>query len=150
MRTISTICLLCLLFSCAEKEHSRIDFLVGTWKVADKEQYEVWDKNNTNDLIGHSYRIANDQKTITETLAINQIGNQIIYEATVPDQNEGATIPFTLNNDIDTYLSFENPEHDFPKKIQYKRINSNQIEVTVLGDQGKGFSYTQFRYDTNE
>lgn len=71
--------------------------------------------------------------------------NKVIYEATVPDQNEGKAIPFTLNNDIKEYLSFENIEHDFPKKIQYKRINEDEIEVTVLGDEGKGFTYKQLK-----
>ncbi len=119
--------------------------MVGTWKMEGKEQYEVWETNKNKELIGYSYKIENNQKTITETLSIKIIDNQFIYEATVPDQNEGKTIQFTLNNKIQTYLSFENIEHDFPKKIQYKRINDNEIEITVLGDKGQGFSYTQIK-----
>jgi hypothetical protein len=110
-----------------------------------KEQYEVWEKNKNNELIGHSYKLNNNQKTISETLLIKKTGNQIIYEATVPDQNEGKTIQFILNADIKSYLSFENDKHDFPKKIQYKKINDDEIEVTVSGEKGKGFSYTQLK-----
>jgi len=44
--------------------------------------------------------------------------NNIIFEAMVPDQNEERMIQFTLNN---------------------------EIEVTVLDDEGMGFSYTQLK-----
>jgi hypothetical protein len=40
-------------------------------------------------------------------------------------------------------LSFENLAHDFPKKIQYKSLNENEIQVTVTGDEGSGFSFKQ-------
>ena len=145
MRTLTTICILCLLIACSENKISRVDFMVGTWKMEGKEQYEVWESTKNKELIGYSYRFNDNQKIITETLSIKIIENNIIYEATVPDQNEGKTIPFTLNNEIKEYLSFENIKHDFPKKIQYKRLNNDEIEVTVLGDEGKGFSYKQLK-----
>lgn len=108
-----------------------------------KDQYEIWEKTKNKEFIGYSYKINNNEKIITETLSIKLMNDQIFYEATVPDQNDGKTIRFRLNAEINEYLSFENIEHDFPKKIQYKKINDDEIEVTVLGDQDNGFSYTQ-------
>ena len=143
MKTLTSLCILSLLVACPKNKISRVDFMLGTWKIEDKEQYEVWEVSKNNTLIGYSYKYKNNQKIITETLSIKLIENTIIYEATVPNQNEGKTIPFTLNNELKEYLSFENIEHDFPKKIQYKKINDDEIEVTVLGDEDKGFSYKQ-------
>ncbi len=148
MKTLSYICILCLLLACSENKLSRIDFLIGTWKMEGKEQYENWELSNNKELNGYSYKFKDSQKIITETLSIKILENKVIFEATVPDQNEGKTIPFTLNNEIKDYLSFENIDHDFPKKIQYKRINENEIEVTVLGDEGEGFSYKQLKQRT--
>ena len=148
MKTLITICILCLLLTCSENKLSIVDFIVGTWKMEGKEQYEIWELSNNKELIGYSYKLKDGQKLITETLSIKILESTIILEATVPDQNEGKTIPFTLNNEIKDYLSFENIDHDFPKKIQYKRINENEIEVTVLGDEGKGFSYKQLKQKT--
>lgn len=147
MKTLSTICVLILFLACSENKLSKVDFMVGTWKLEGKEQYEVWESNNNNELKGYVYRYKDSQKIITETLAIKMSDNTLIYEATVPDQNEGRTIPFTLNNEIKDRLSFENMNHDFPKKIQYKRLSENEIEVTVLGDEDKGFSYKQLKHD---
>lgn len=148
MKTLTSICILCLLLACSENKLSRVDFIIGTWKIEGKEQYENWELSNNKELIGYSYKFKDSQKIITETLSIKILENTVILEATVPDQNEGKTIPFTLNNEIKDYLSFENIEHDFPKIIQYKRINENEIEVTVLGEEGKGFSYKQLKQKT--
>jgi hypothetical protein len=148
MKALTSICILCLLLACSENKLSRVDFIIGTWKMEGKEQYENWELSNNKELIGYSYKFKDSQKIITETLSIKILENTVIFEATVPDQNEGKTIPFTLNNEIKDYLSFENIDHDFPKKIQYKRINENAIEVTVLGDEGEGFSYMQLKQRT--
>jgi transcriptional regulator with PAS, ATPase and Fis domain len=122
-----------------------LDILLGTWKVEGKNVYEVWERNEDNDLVGYSFIMQDKQRKITETLSIKKIGDQIVYEATVPDQNEGKSIQFILNTKIDSLLSFENEMHDFPKKIQYKRIKKNILEVSVLGESGTGFSFFQHR-----
>jgi hypothetical protein len=122
-----------------------VDFLIGTWKIEDKNQYETWVKASNNELIGHSYKVKENQKIILETIAIKMIDNQMVYEATVPDQNEGQTIKFALNPEIELYFSFENLNHDFPKQIQYYKISEDEIKISVLGDDGKGFSYKLIR-----
>ena len=120
MKTLTTICILCLLVACAENKLSRVDFMLGTWKMEGKEHYENWELSNSNELIGYSYKLKDSQKIITETLSIKILENTVIFEATVPDQNEGKTIPFDLNNEIRDYLSFENSDDDFPKKFSIK------------------------------
>jgi len=137
-----------LFFSCADNRMTTFDFLVGTWKIEGKEQYEAWEKNSKNEFSGHSYKIDENQKTNLESSAIKMIDNQIIYEATVPDQNDRKTIQFILNSDIKSYFSFENIRHDFPKKIQYHKKSENEITIRVLGDEGKGFSYTLIKQET--
>lgn len=140
-----TIPLFILVVSCNENKSPSLDFLVGTWKIDEKEQYEYWEKNEENELIGNSYQLVGNVKSISETLRIRKAENQLIYEATVPDQNDGKTIEFILNPNISEFLSFENANHDFPKKIQYKKINSDSIEVHVLGEKDRGFSYLQIK-----
>ncbi len=149
MKILSTICLLCLFVSCNQEKASQLDFLVGTWKMEGKDQYEFWEKNQKNGLVGNSYKIVDNEKKISETLRIKSVGNQLIYQATVPNQNDGKTIEFILNPDNSEYLSFENASHDFPKKIQYKRISADSIKVNVLGENNKGFSFTQIKQQTS-
>ncbi|MCB0666838.1 MAG: hypothetical protein KDC80_13480, partial [Saprospiraceae bacterium] len=113
-----------------------LDFLVGTWKIRDKAAYEVWEKRSAYEYAGYAYRIKDDQQQITETLTIKVVNGVISYNATVPDQNEGRTIIFFLNSGISDALSFENPEHDFPKQIEYRKLDERSISVQVSGDAG--------------
>ncbi|WP_298760448.1 DUF6265 family protein [uncultured Psychroserpens sp.] len=119
---------------------SKLDFLKGTWKIENKDTYESWEKKEGL-YIGSSYKIVNEEKHITETLSIQKLNEEIIYSALVPSQNNGKTISFTLNMEKDDVLSFENLAHDFPKKIQYKKVNDTKIYVKVLGEDDKGFNY---------
>jgi hypothetical protein len=77
------------------------------------------------------------------------IEKRMIYEATVPNQNEGQTIRFIRNPEIKTYFSFENLNHDFTKRIQYQMISDDEIKINVLGDDGRGFSYKLIRQEFN-
>ena len=104
----------------AQKNLADLSFMLGTWKIENKQTFETWNKVSETEFTGKSYKLINGEKKVTETLSIKIIDEKIIYEATVPNQNEGKTIPFELIKSDDHFISFENPEHDFPKKIQYK------------------------------
>ncbi|PCJ23940.1 MAG: hypothetical protein COA96_10660 [SAR86 cluster bacterium] len=145
VRNFALISLICFLFSCSASQNSPISFLEGVWKIADKEKYEAWEQKANGEFSGYSYKLIDGKKDILETLSITKIGNEFVYEATVPNQNEGKTIQFVLNAKINNYLSFENDKHDFPKKIQYKKITDNEIDVAVLGSDNNGFTYKQYR-----
>jgi len=143
IKTSFTLLLLVLSFSLcsAQSNLDQLEFLIGTWKVEGKQNYESWEKVSDIEFKGKGYRIRDGITTIFETLEIKVNDNNILYIATVPDQNEGKSVPFTLNTSIEDLFSFENPEHDFPKKIQYRVIDAQRIKVNVLGENDKGFSF---------
>lgn len=123
-------------------------FLQGTWKVENKEKYEHWDKLNDNSLKGFSYNTKNGELNVSEYLEITQAKKDIIYTATVLNQNQGMGISFKLNKVGDTY-SFENPKHDFPKKISYKKVSETEVFVEVSDGNQKGFSYKMTKQIAN-
>lgn len=116
------------------------DFLVGTWKMENKDVYEHWDKLNENSLKGFSYNLDDGQMLISEYLEIRKNAKKIIYSATVLKQNSGKPVDFKLTK-ADTTYTFENNNHDFPKKIVYQRLTDNEILVQVSDGKQKGFSY---------
>ena len=148
MSKISTfLSIVCLLISCEQQSSSRVNILEGSWKMEGQEQYEVWERDPANELRGSSYLLKDSQRIPLETLTIKFLGQDTVLEATVPNQNEGRTIAFTLNSEIGDRLSFENPAHDFPQKIQYRPISVNEMEVIVTGAGDRGFSYRQKKSD---
>lgn len=105
-------------------------FLTGTWKTENKDVYEHWDRLNENTLKGFSYTLQKGQISVYEYLEIKKDGHQIMYSATVLNQNSGKAVAFTLTT-ADSSYTFENPNHDFPKKIIYQRLNDTEILVQV-------------------
>ena len=116
------------------------DFLPGTWKVENKESYEHWDSLNENTLKGFSYKIADGRMIVSEYLEISRKDNEIIYTASVLNQNQGEKIPFKLTQSDSVYV-FENPTHNFPKKITYKILDDTEIFVQVSDGKENGSAY---------
>lgn len=119
--------------------------LHGSWYCEEIQQREVWSSYHDTLLSGVSFGLRDGQTLVLEKLGIQQHGSRIIYQATVLEQNKGATINFQLNPFVDSLFSFENLEHDFPQKIQYRFINADELEVGVLNaaDEGKHFRFTR-------
>ena len=117
--------------------------MLGEWKRENKELYEVWEKESNSKLVGYGYRVKDGKKQITETLTLTAEKSGIFFRAQVPDQNEGNVVSFKLNSTSKDWFSFENLNHDFPKKIQYKRLSDEKISVNVVGEEGEGFSFIQ-------
>jgi hypothetical protein len=55
------------------------------------------EKNQKCGLVGNSYKLVNNEKSIAAALRIKRIGNQLIYGATVLNQNDGELIEFILD-----------------------------------------------------
>lgn len=106
-------------------------FFSGTWKVEGKELYEHWDRLSDHHLKGFSYRFSAGQGNSTiEYLDVKDANGKLVLEATVLGQNEGKAIQFEGSSGKDYYV-FLNPEHDFPKKILYKKISPDTMHVAV-------------------
>lgn len=116
------------------------DFLHGTWKMENQEVYEHWDKLNENTMKGFSYKVRDKKMIISEYLDISKKENEIIYTATVLYQNQGRGVNFKLTK-IDSTFTFENPDHDFPKRIAYQKLTDTELRVKVSGGEKKSFSY---------
>jgi len=133
--------LLLLLMSPVVAQVQFPDFLSGTWKVEGRDRYEHWDQLNERSWSGFSYTIKDGKMAVSEYLEIEQNASEIIYRAAVLHQNGGKSVDFKLTRSDSIFL-FENPAHDFPKKIIYRKISADELFVSVTDGDKKGFSYT--------
>lgn len=125
------------------------DFLHGTWKMENEDVYEHWDKLNSRILKGFSYKIKNGQIEISEYLDISEKNNQTIYTAAVINQNNGKGIEFKLTK-ADSTFTFENPDHDFPKKISYQKLSDNEIFIQISDGNQKSFSFKMIKQNIKD
>ena len=129
----------------AQTADQSLNFFAGVWKTEGKENFEKWEKSGDSILKGKAYKVRNGKESVSETLEIKNIDGKLYYLATVPNQNNGATVKFALTGSKDNEFVFENPEHDFPKKLVYKKLSETEMFVQVLGAEGKGFSFKMFK-----
>jgi hypothetical protein len=115
-------------------------FLHGTWKTEGQQNYEHWDTLNSSSMKGFSYSLKSGKMVVSEYLDITRRENEIHYTATVLNQNQGRSIIFSLTRN-DSLFVFENPKHDFPKKIVYRKLIATRVAVEVSDGDNKGFSY---------
>ncbi|MBK8922554.1 MAG: NHL repeat-containing protein [Saprospirales bacterium] len=109
--------------------------LTGTWKLAGKPQFENWEPAAPGVLLGESYQLApgGDKKT-TEYLRLARLeGGGIVYQATAPNQNNGTAVDFPLTFFTTDSWTFENPDRDFPQKIEYWLQDGAMLRVTISG-----------------
>lgn len=123
-------------------------FLVGTWSNKAMGLYEHWDSIATGKIKGICYKKIDNTVAINEYLELESNGKEknTIYDATVVGKNNGKKVSFWATHLSDSLLVFENPKHDFPKKIQYKLINVNHIEITISDGKNKLASYDMMRH----
>ena len=125
------------------------DLLEGTWKHEQQDLYEHWDRLAGQNLKGLSYEVKKGRMEIREYLELEWLNGSAVYTATVPDQNSGEGITFLLKRS-DSVLVFENPAHDFPKRISYQRINDNALVVTLSDLSSKVISYQLHRQNPSK
>lgn len=116
------------------------NFLAGTWKMEGKENYEHWDLLLDGTLLGFAYKMNDGKPQVLEYLSIEQKGKQPIYTARVLNQNSAKPIGFQLVYS-DSALVFENLKHDFPKRISYKKLSENRVEVHISDTKETGYKF---------
>ncbi len=95
-------------------------WIVDSWVSpdgSDSRSYEEWKVTGDNLYEGSSKTIKNGEVTFREILKIENTPEGIYYVADVP--HNPAPVKFQLTSVSDSSAVFENPEHDFPKKITY-------------------------------
>ncbi len=121
-----------------EKSPQVIDkaaILLGNWegKIEGGEMTESWIKRNDSVFEGTAMFIKGKDTLHFETSTLKQNMEDLIYSMKVVDQNNDLPISFRLTSADSTSLVFENPAHDFPKKIAYKFIGKDSVSITLSG-----------------
>lgn len=132
-----------LLFSCknhisSEKKGSKLDsipWLSGVWENKDSLfiTTETWERTNDTAFTGKSVTVAGNDTVFSESIRLIQMANTLFYLPTVKDQNQGKEVSFTLTSFSPDVLIFENPTHDFPQKISYRKINDDSLVAEISG-----------------
>jgi len=111
------------------KRNPNFSPFVGEWKT-ESGIVEVWNFNETNELLGQSFNIEGTDTILLEILSIREIDGNWYYAPRVMTQNHGREVLFKLMDCTDLIFTFENPKHDYPQRISYN-FNAKTDSLTV-------------------
>ena len=116
-------------------------WLTGCWRmdVGRHRMEEQWMAPAGGAMLGMNRALRDDEFRSYELLILRPREGRLVYEAH-PSGQEPAE--FASTHVSDTLLVFENPSHDFPQKLVYRRTVEDSILVGVfgnIGDQASSF-----------
>jgi len=81
-------------------------------------------------MLGQSRTVRGDTLVEYEQLRIYERGGKLVFAANPSGQTPSEFVSTTLS---DSVVIFENPEHDFPQRIVYRRNGADSLAASVEG-----------------
>ena len=115
------------------KAFKRLFMLEGVWKMNTKKGAicEQWEKVNKNYLQSKGYIIKGNDTIINERVALTKDKKEILYTSTVENQNNEKPVIFKMTYSSANTFIFENPEHDFPRRIVYHLVSADSLHAYI-------------------
>jgi hypothetical protein len=107
---------------------------------------EEWTKNDNDHLHSRGFFITGRDTTVTERIALRKQADGIFYISTVENQNNRQPVPFKLTSSDNMKFVFENPDHDFPKRIVYEFVTHDSIHAFIDGGRAASGKRQDFYY----
>lgn len=142
MKTILfSLLLLMLLLQPVAAQHftdeflSKLSWLQGKWERVienpDQTGFEQWQMRN-HSFQGLGVTLHQEDTVFVEKLSIEMKENDWYYVADVEQNAEPTNFKIT---EVSEYgFVSENPDHDFPKRIEYQLVSDMKMIVTISGD----------------
>jgi len=141
--------------SSSEKEEAPTeDFLNdATWLLGDWENHttsrglnESWKRLNDSVFVGLGTFMDGEDTLSSESIHLEQLGNELYYVPIVSNQNQGMPVRFKMKEQSDKHLLFENVNHDFPQNISYTLISPDSMIAKISGNMDGKFHEQDFPF----
>ena len=122
-----------------------ISWISGDWQTEPGGKTQIdehWTAVAGASMLGMGRTVAGDKTVEFEYLRIEQRPDGIYYVAHPKARCPGTD--FKLTRASATEAVFENPQHDFPKRIIYRKTGDDSLTATTDG--GEGSKAISFRY----
>lgn len=122
-----------------------LSWIAGDWQTAPGGRAQIeehWTNVAGGSMLGMNRTVAGQKTVEFEYLRIEQRADGIYYVAHPKARCPGTD--FKLTKASTTEAVFENPQHDFPKRIIYRKIGDDSLTASIDG--GEGTKATSFSF----
>lgn len=109
-----------------------LGFIHGAWASENSRSRteEFWSPPRAGTMLGASRTMRGDKTVFFEHFRIEQRDGEIVY---VAQPGGRAPTEFKLTSFDGTRAVFENPQHDFPTRIIYEKIDNRTMRASIEG-----------------
>jgi Domain of unknown function (DUF6265) len=135
-------------FTADAQKSDQMKWMTGTWKMNAGSGViaEHWQIANDSTLTGKSFFIKDGKDTIPqETIELAYRNGDWYYIPTVKNQNNAQPVSFKVTFIKGTEFISENPAHNFPQRIAYRRIK-NQLFASIEGRRNGKYGKQNFDF----
>ena len=129
-----------------DRSSEPFSWLEGKWRQVtgkeDQASYELWQRKTHDNLMGVNWTIEGSDTTFIEKLSLTEVDETWYYEALIHPAS--TPVRFTIEELSDEGFIARNRQHDFPKQIQYSKINSHRFKATI-SDENRSIDFEFIR-----
>ena len=110
----------------------QLSWLAGCWEARSATQVteEQWMEPRGKSMLGMNRVLRNDALRGYELVVIREDTGRLVFQAHPSGQPSAVFAQLTLS---DTFVVFENPEHDFPQRIGYSQRGTDSLAAWIWG-----------------
>jgi hypothetical protein len=123
----------------------RLGWLAGCWERSSGRGVveEQWMRPRAGLMLGAGRTVEGDSVVEFEQVRLHERGGRLVY-ATAPSGQPPAEFESALVSD--STATFENPAHDFPQRIIYRRLGTDSLVARIEGVRGGRLRDVDFTY----
>ena len=111
---------------------SQFEFMLGDWGAEFPQGafYESWTKESDTKFTGEAYKVFGGDSSLSEILTLEVIYDGYhngVYYIAQPVLQDTTYFQFVAGTNEDA--EFQNPEHDFPQRIAYRKVSDDELFV---------------------
>ena len=123
--------------------------MLGEWRAETPDSVTVdrWQRisDDTWEGSGETRKSAGGEVMHRESLRLVAMSAQVFFLAKTPGNTR--PVAFEAIECSANRVVFENRDHDFPNRLDYRLVDENALHVDVVGNDGKGFTVEYRRID---
>ncbi len=123
----------------------RVAWLQGCWQASSPRRIveENWTAPRGRSMVGVSRTLRGDSLVGYELVIVREQGATLTYQAHPSGQPSAV---FTARTITDSMVVFENPAHDFPQRVGYRRAPPDSLIAWIEGTAGGRERRIEFPY----
>lgn len=116
-------------------EIEQLKWLIGTWTNQEEGAFsqETWNQENDSTFTAYSFVEVKKKIVFAETMALEQIGEDLLLTVATADNKDEKPVTFKMISSEKGQVTFENKNHDFPKRITYTNPAKDSLHAWIEG-----------------